>query len=787
MIRKKTKSKSLTAISFRNNLIVSISIGFTVAAIFIFFEVREFNKDAEKAREEGLESKKELVKAEVEKVIDYIHFTRLFMEKRMRNNLKERTYEAWSIINNIYNKNHETHTKREILHLIKQALRPVRFNNGRGYYFLVNLNGVEELYPVRPEFEGENLIDLQDARGNYVIKDEIKIAKEQGEGFVKGYWRKPYADSTKMFAKTSFIKVFKPLGIYVGCGDYLIDVRKDIQDDIKMRIKRTRFGEYGYVFVNTYTGVAVVIDSKKYSEGDTIWELTDPYGVKVIQEEWKAVNKPGGGFIRYHWLKPGTDKIAPKISFIKGVDEWQWMIGAGVYIDVIEENIARERELLYKRMIRKGGLGLLLILIVLVLIFYMAQRNARIIHSNLETFISKLRIAVKSGKKMNADDYSLVDLQNILPPINEIIEHKKEAEAQLKESEIRFRTIFENLPVMLLVFDNDLNIKFCNKEFNREFNIKSHKKIEKRALLRYLPNNKTNKDFISALPKCDGNFREINIKTSQGDKWHNWACFNTPGGETILAGFDITPIYQNQKHLAESNATKDKILSVVSHDLHGPFNTIIGFSNILLSNEEKLNADKRRRYLQHIHNSSKSMHTMLTNLLSWARAQSGKIKLYFTVVELYLLTSEIVKILSPLAAQKNIKLINEIEAGLTLHSDTSLLRIIIQNLVANGIKFTEPGGKVEVSARWSDDNTIKLIVIDSGIGMPSAMVEKINSGQRVESSPGTNKESGTGLGLLICQEFITYLDGTLKVKSHPNEGSSFVVSLPAHKQLRQKL
>ena len=422
----------------------------------------------------------------------------------------------------------------------------------------------------------------------------------------------------------------------------------------------------------------------------------------------------------------------------------------------------------------------MLILIVIVLIFYMAQRNSRIIYKNLETFISKLRIAVKSGKKMNADDYSLVDLQNILPPINEIIAHKTEAEAKLKESEIRFRTIFENVPVMLLVFDNDLNIKFCNKEFNREFNIKSHKKIEKRSLLRYLPNNKTNKDFINALPKCDGNFREINIKTSHGDRWHNWACFNTPGGETILTGFDITPIYQNQKCLAESNATKDKILSVVSHDLHGPFNTIIGFSKILLSNEGSLSKDKHHRYLQHIHNSSKSMHTMLTNLLSWARAQSGKIKLYFTMVELYLLTSEVVKTLSPLAAQKKIKLTNEIEAGLTLTSDISLLRIIVQNLVANGIKFTKQGGRVEVSARRSAGNNIEIIVTDSGVGMSTGMVEKINNGEKVESSNGTNNESGTGLGLLICQEFISYLDGTLKVKSRPDGGSSFIVSLPVH-------
>ncbi len=778
--RNKTKSKSLTAISFKNNLIVSISIGLTVAAIFIFFEVKEFNKDAEKAREEGLARKKQQVKAEVEKVIDYIHFTRLLMEKKMRENLKERAYQAWSIINNIYHKNHKTHTDREILSMVKQALRPVRFNNGRGYYFIVNLTGVEELYPVRPDYEGKNLLDLKDAHGNYVIQDEIKIASGQGEGYVKGYWRKPHADSTRMYAKTSFIKVFEPLNIYVGCGDYLADVKEDIQEDIKMRIKRTSFGKYGYVFVNTYSGVAVVIDSKEYGEGDTVWELVDPYGVKVIQEEWKVVNKTGGGFINYHWLKPGTDVIAPKVSFIKGVDEWQWMIGAGLYIDEIEENIAKERSLLYQRMIRKGGLGLLLILVVLIVIFYMARRNALIIQTNLETFISSLRVAVKSGKQMSAADYSLIDLQNILPPINEIIVHKAQAEEQLKDSELRFRTIFENVPFMLLVFDKKLKVKFSNKEFNKVFGYNNVNAITTKSLLRYIPNNKANKAFVSGLKTRDGEFREINVKTPVGEQYHSWACFNTPGGETILTGFDITPLYLQQQRLSESNATKDKVLSVVSHDLHGPFNTIIGFSKILLSNKGELSADKQRRYLQHIHNSSKSMHTMLTNLLSWARAQSGQIKLYISVVDLYLLTQEVIKALSPLAEQKNIELNNQVEEELTLATDASILRIILQNLVANGIKFTEDGGEVGVYTRRTETNQIQIIVTDNGIGMAPNMVEKLNMGEQVDSSRGTNKESGTGLGLQICQEFVSYLDGSLIVKSRPNAGSSFIINLPVH-------
>ncbi len=772
------RNRSLSTITFYSTLAISIVLGLMVAAIFIFFEVREFNKDAEKAREESLIEKKRKVKSEVEKVIDYIHFTRLFMEKRMQEDLRERTYEAWSIINNIYSENKGKLTNQQILNQVKQALRPIRFNNGRGYYFIVNLNGIEELYPIQPDFEGKNLMNLKDAKGNYVIRDEIKLAKGQGEGFVKGYWRKPHNDQDRMYAKTSFIKVFEPLNIYVGCGDYLEDVRKDVQKDVKQRIKRNRFGEMGYIFVNTYNGVAVVIDSDEYTEGDTIWEMTDPKGVKVIQEEWKAVNRPGGGFINYHWVKPGTTEIAPKISFIKGVDEWQWMIGAGVYIDEIETRISQEKELLYQRMLRKGLLGILIVVLVILIIYVLARRIAKKIQSNFEVFITNLRMAVRTGRLMDRSEYSIADLQDILPPINEIIQTKSNTEQKLKESELRFRTIFENLPVMLVVFDENGKNKFHNKQFDKVFGIAKRQIISKFTLARFIKNNEQNKEFIANLSKCNGVFRTIEINTALGDKVQNWACFKTGYNEQTLVGIDITPLKEQQKKLEESNSTKDKVLSVLSHDLHGPFNTLIGFSKILLTGSDKLTEAKIQRYLHHIHTSSKSMHTMLTNLLSWARAQSGEIKHYITVVDVYIMVQEVIRTLIPLAEEKTISINNNIEAGLTLRTDASLLRIVIQNLVANGIKFTESEGEIIIASKLYGDNAVRIFVKDSGIGMEPEMVNHFNNGEKVNSTRGTNNESGTGLGLQICREFVNHLNGTLSVQSEKEKGTTFFITLP---------
>lgn len=772
------KNRALSKILFNHTLGVSLFLGVMVAVVFIALEAREFSKDAELARENGLLEKKMLVRTEVEKIIDYIHFTRLFMEKRMRTELKSRTYEAWSVINHIYIQNKDHRSKNQIIELIRQSLRPIRFNNGRGYYFIVDLSGVEHLYPVSPDLEGQNLLNLKDARDNLVIQDEINLVKAQGEGFVKGYWQKPDLDTVLAFAKTSFVKIFEPLDLYVGTGDYLSDVRKDIQKDVRQRILRSRFGNDGYVFVNTYDGIAVVIDSDKKKTGDNIWELTDPYGVKVIQEEWKAVNKPGGGFIYYHWVKPNSTEIAPKVSFIKGVDEWQWMIGAGVYIDEIEKNIATERAVLYSRMIQKGIIGVLILVFVLFGVYYLSRLNSVVIHQNFRTFIEKLTVAVKNGRLMKIDDYSILDLKEIISPINEIITNKVIIEKKLRENEVRFRTIFQNVPIMILVFDSGFINKYRNGEFDRLYNIAQGEVFHPFSLLRFVLNVRKNKESIDLLKKCTGAFVELQLNTVLGNKVHSWACFSVENDEYILAGIDITSQYLQKSKLEASNQTKDKVLSVISHDLHGPFNSIIGFSKLLLESDLQLSYDKQIRYVKHIYNSSKSMHTMLTNLLSWARAQSGNMKLYLSYTDTYILVQEVVRTLKPLAEQKNIAINNHVVHGVMLHTDPSLLRIVIQNLVANGLKFTGEGGSIDISTRKLSNNLLQIEVADSGVGINLEMVERINSGRKVESTRGTNNESGTGLGLLICEEFVSKLGGEFKVVSQMGQGSTFLIVLP---------
>jgi signal transduction histidine kinase len=133
-------------------------------------QIVDFKNQTEVARNGFLQKQKEIVRNEIEKVVDYVNDTRMFIEEKMKNDLHEKTIQSWLIIDNIYRSNIGKRSTEQLIEMVKDALRPIRFFNGRGYYFMVRMDGTELLYPVSPEFEGKNLLDLRDERGSWVIK-----------------------------------------------------------------------------------------------------------------------------------------------------------------------------------------------------------------------------------------------------------------------------------------------------------------------------------------------------------------------------------------------------------------------------------------------------------------------------------------------------------------------------------------------------------------------------------------------------------------------------------------
>jgi signal transduction histidine kinase len=230
--------------------------------------------------------------------------------------------------------------------------------------------------------------------------------------------------------------------------------------------------------------------------------------------------------------------------------------------------------------------------------------------------------------------------------------------------------------------------------------------------------------------------------------------------------------------LQELNATKDKFFGIIAHDLKNPFNAILGYSNLLVASLDRLNPEQTKEYISMVHTSAENAYKLLENLLEWSRAQTGGID--FKPKELLLkpLAFETESLCESLASAKDILIHIEISDDAMVYADPNMLNTILRNLITNAIKFTHKGGMITISS-VGQNNATTIKVTDTGVGMDEITKNKLFKIHEKVTAPGTEKESGTGLGLLLCKEFVEKHGGTIWVESEVGKGSSFIFTIPA--------
>jgi signal transduction histidine kinase len=249
----------------------------------------------------------------------------------------------------------------------------------------------------------------------------------------------------------------------------------------------------------------------------------------------------------------------------------------------------------------------------------------------------------------------------------------------------------------------------------------------------------------------------------------------------MILSVTIATIYywknQRIRYLKELNDLKDKFFSIVSHDLRSPFVSINGFSGLLMNEVHNLNLDKVEKYAALILNSSQNAIDLLKNLTEWARLQTNRMQFNRREIDLVPVINEVTELLSLPAMQKSIVIEKKLPPVLTIHADKEMISSILRNLVSNAIKFSNPEGRVYITASRKEEQ-VHVEVLDFGVGMKNELVEKLFSKKENISMPGTMGEYGTGLGLVLVKEFITLHGGSIRVESEPGKCSRFKFSLP---------
>ena len=241
---------------------------------------------------------------------------------------------------------------------------------------------------------------------------------------------------------------------------------------------------------------------------------------------------------------------------------------------------------------------------------------------------------------------------------------------------------------------------------------------------------------------------------------------------------------QNESELKESteqlkqlNKTKDRFFSIIAHDLKNSFASILGFSELLITLGHKKQFNKFEEYSENIKNSTIGAHTLLTNLLEWSRLQTGSLKFDPEWFNIDQVVNDTLAFAGIIAKQKNITITKNIPPGFKIYADKNMISTVLRNLISNAIKYTHYDGKINLRATKSNGN-LEFSVSDNGVGVKNEDIKKLFRIDTIFTSPGTNREKGTGLGLILCKDFIKIHKGEIRIDSEEGKGSTILFKIP---------
>ncbi|MCK5822546.1 MAG: PAS domain S-box protein [Bacteroidales bacterium] len=384
------------------------------------------------------------------------------------------------------------------------------------------------------------------------------------------------------------------------------------------------------------------------------------------------------------------------------------------------------------------------------------------------------------------------DITKIKDAENEIIFQKEEIENKSKQLE-KLSIVARETNNAIAIMDKEGNFEWVNESFSRMYGYSLKQFIKEKGgnivsasyhkNIKILINNWLGrKDPIS--------YQALNVTKSGVKIWAQTTLtpiIDDKGDVSKIVSIDsnITKLKQAEEQiqkqrdeLQKANITKDKFFSIIAHDLRSPFATFVSLTNVIYQNFENFTQEKLKRIVFDLHNSAEKTFNLLENLLDWSRSQKGEIKFHPKKTEINTLINENIELFQNLSNNKNIIVSAIMPDNTYAFFDEDMIRTVIRNLLSNALKFTPPKGKIEVKVSEFEEN-VEVSVSDNGIGIEKEDLMKIFRIDFHHTTLGTDDEKGTGLGLILCKEFVEKNKGTINIKSQVGKGSTFTFTLPS--------
>lgn len=386
----------------------------------------------------------------------------------------------------------------------------------------------------------------------------------------------------------------------------------------------------------------------------------------------------------------------------------------------------------------------------------------------------------------------------------EILPDKDPDKEIVGESEdlLKFKAFFENSPEGIILINDNGTVTYWNRFIAERTGIKRGKAIGKKLWdlqfsiitdewKKIYPVSRLKQiwiDLINSLTKEQVVSKEGQYISKNGSYvLTEDIIFPIEFGDKKFLGIfqrDLTERRNAEKALKDSenklrllNSTKDKIFSIIGHDLRSQFNTIMGFSELLKKSLKDRDSTDSENYLETIISSARQTNWLLNNLLTWARNELGLISFNPVNISLYTVVKDLTALLNSSAKLKEIVINNNIPGAEMVYADENMLRTILQNLISNAIKYTERTGRINIDSIRTETGVL-IYVSDNGTGINGEDLGKLFDMGSLYTTKGTEEEGGTGLGLFICKEFVDKHGGTIAVESEFGKGSKFWFSMP---------
>ncbi|NTW24055.1 MAG: PAS domain S-box protein [Lentimicrobium sp.] len=406
----------------------------------------------------------------------------------------------------------------------------------------------------------------------------------------------------------------------------------------------------------------------------------------------------------------------------------------------------------------------------------------------------KIKVIVGVGNK--AIDYSQQDIDTItlIGDLAWEIAERKQSEEALRESEERFRRLLRNVSSVSVQGYNPEGItQYWNQASEKLYGYAEEEAIGRNLLDLIIPpemaesvKNAIRQMTETGEPLPSAELMLMHKSGARVSVFSSHAIVKMPGHEPELFCIDIDlserkraeeALQTSEQQLRELNATKDKFFSIIAHDLKSPLNNIVGFSSLLVEQVKDKGYSDILEYTDILKNASQHAMDLLVNLLEWSRLQTGSMPFMPEKVDVLQLINESIELSTGAALQKNISIVRDFPARIFAFVDRSMMGLILRNLISNAIKFTNTGGEIIVLARMPGTELL-VSVHDNGVGISKNSLGKLFRIEESFSTKGTMNEKGTGLGLLLCKEFVNRHGGEIHVDSEVGKGSTFYFSIP---------